>query len=208
MRPVSGLERPWIQWTFVALGLLLVGLAAVQTMAIRRARADVKLARAAEMNARLDRQQLEMQLARERSAREALSIDVARLRGSAADAGAAPPALTLMPLTMRGATPAGASIDAPGRDVVIELRLVLPRTAPAGLHDFAVAIRTWSSGKPVWMRGGLARTAGETRPAITALITGDTLLPGAYELLLTAVSADGQGVDVGSYELSVAAPQR
>jgi hypothetical protein len=166
------------------------------------------LARAAELEARLDRQQAEIQLAHERSAREALALEAARLRGTAALADAPPPTLTLTPLERRGAAPPPPSVDAPSRQQVVELRLVLPRAVPAGLREFAVAVRTWSGGQTVWARAGLAATTLDGHAAVTTLITGDALAPGAYELLLTATSAAGQPSEVATYEVSIAPPKR
>ena len=203
--PVSGLERPWIQWSFVATGVLLTAIAAAEAVAIRRGRVALDTSRAAEMNARLDRQQLEIQLSHERSAREGLAIEVSRLRGSAAPSGAALPTLTLIPLTTRGGTPPAASVEAPSPEQVIELRLLVPRDAPAGLRDLTITLRTWSSGQTLWSRGGLTAAPIEGRAAVTTFITGDVLVPGAYELRLTAATGVGEPAVVASYEVSIAA---
>lgn len=207
MHPVSGLERPWIQWTFVALGVLLIALVAAEAIAIRRTREALQTARVAEMNARLDRQQLDIQLGRERSAREALAFDAARLRGSAASSASTPPTLTLTPLGKRGPTPPAPSVETPARELVIELRLTLPRNVPRGLHDFTIAIRHWSTGEAVWTRSGIASAAADDPAAVTAFVTGDALAAGAYEILLTAVNASGQPAEVATYEVAIA-PQK
>jgi hypothetical protein len=203
MRPVSGFERPWIQWTFVAIGLLLVGIAAAEAIAIRRAREATEEVRAAEMNARLDRQQFELQLAHERSTREALAIEVARLRGTASQH-AEPPTLTLTPLVKRGPTPPEATVDQPPAQLPIQLRLILARTPPPGMKDATITLRSWSTGQTLWSRSGLAVATVDARPTVTALITGDALTAGAYELLLTAKDPAGQPVALATYEVTVA----
>lgn len=208
MRSVSGLDRPVIQWTFVALGVVLIALTAAEAVAIRRVRARIEEARTAEMNARLDRQQLEIELVRERSAREALSIEVARLRGAATPGGAAPPTLTLTPLAKRGGTPPAPSVQAPAAGQVIELRLELPRQVATGLHGFTIAIRQWSSGETLWARGGLSAARNGGRPAVAALVTGDALAAGPYEILLSAVTPAGQPAEVATYEVTIAPAPR
>jgi len=202
MRSVHGLDRPWIQWTFVGLGVVLVALAAAQAIVLRRTRVQLDAARTAEVNARLDRRQLDLELARERSTREALAIEVSRLRDAAGSSGAGPPTLTLTPLGKRGAAPPSASVARPEPDQVIELRLTLPRDLPQSLKAFTIALRTWSGGETVWMRSGLARD--RDRPGeVAALMTGEVLAPGAYELLLSATDQGGQAREVATYEVTI-----
>jgi hypothetical protein len=208
MQPVSGFERPWIQWTFVVIGAVLIAVAAAEAVAIRRARQAMDGVRAAELNARLDRQQFEIQLTHERSAREALALEVARLRGSAAAANAEPPTLTLTPLMKRGAAPPDPSVEQPPPHLPIQLRLLLPRDAPAGLKDFTVTLRNWSTGQALWTRGGVTADTLDRRSVVTAFVTGDVLTAGAYEILLTAGSTAGQPLEIATYELSIAPPKR
>ena len=104
MRPVSGFERPGLQWLFVVLAVVLVGLVAAEAVGLRRLRGQVESLRAADLNGRVEREQLQARIAREQSAREAFSLELARLRGGS-HAGASQPMLTLSPLTRRGATP-------------------------------------------------------------------------------------------------------
>ena len=69
MRQVSGFERPVVQWVFVALGIVLIGVAASEAVALRRARTQIESLRAADLNARLEQERLQGQVAREQAAR-------------------------------------------------------------------------------------------------------------------------------------------
>ena len=202
MRPVSGFDRPATQWAFVVLSLVLIAMCAAGGVALRRARTAQQALRVADLDGRLDRQALEMRFAREQSAREALSLEVSRLRGTALPAGATVPTLTLSPLSSRGAAPPEATVDAPAAPVAIELRLMLPRPG-LGNPLYTVTLRNWSSGAVLWSRGGLKGTRIDGRPAVAAPITGDVLAPGAYEILLTAMAGDGPSSEVASYEVAV-----
>ena len=205
MRRVSGFERPAVQWIFIALAVVLIVLVAGEAVVVRRQRAELNALRADNLNARLERQQLEIRFAREQSAREALSMEVARLRGSAAAPAAAPPtlALTLTPLTTRAATPPAPSVEPPSAGEVIDLRLVLPRGAAARAKTCTVTVRRWSTGEVVWTRGGLPLTTVDGRPAVVARTTGDVLAVGSYEILLTATAGAGPSIDIAAYEVSV-----
>lgn len=208
MRAVSGLDRPWIQWTFVTLGIVLVAVAAAEGIAIMRTRAALEAARSSESNARLERQQLAMELSRERATRGVLAGDVARLRQDEAKPPGAPPTLTLTPLARRAATPPAPVVEAPVPDQVIALRLVLPRSAAPGSRAFTVTIRKWNTGETVWLRGGLTAGVADNRPAVIAFVVGDALAAGSYEVLLKAVNAAGESLDVATYEVSIAPASR
>jgi hypothetical protein len=142
-----------------------------------------------------------MQLAREQSAREALAIEVARLRGAAPSL-AAPPTLTLAPLTARGASPPPPTVAPPDPAQIVALRLVLPDGADTR-GPFSIAIRGWSGGETLLMRGHLPATSDAGRRMVVAMIAGDVLARGAYEVILTVPGADGRRADVASYELTV-----
>lgn len=202
MRPVSGFDRPALQWMFVVVGLLLIAAVAGEAVGLRRARREIETLRTANLDARVRQEQLEGHLAREQATREALTLELARVR---AGASAAPvqPTLTLTPLATRGAQPPAPTVAPPAPSQVIELRLVLPpRAAEDG--KYSVAIRTWSSGQTVWSRGGLFRKAAGGRHVVAALVTGDVFAAGAYEIVVSRVSGDA-GVDVASYEVAVGA---
>jgi hypothetical protein len=199
MRSVSGLDRPVVQWFFVTIAGVLIGVALLEAVALRRARAEIASMRASDLNARLEREALHASGARERSAREALSLEVARLR-SGARGGSSVPTLTLSPLTARGSSPPEPTVEAPANQP-IELRLVLPARAPRA-GRYTIALRAWTGGETIWSRGGLGATSMEGRAMVTALITGDVIAPGAYEIVLTTSPAEGKSADVAAYEVA------
>jgi hypothetical protein len=205
MRPVSGFERPGLQWLFVAMAVVLVGLAAAEAVGLRRLRGQVESLRASDLNGRIEREQLQARLAREQSAREAFSLEVARLRRGP-HAGATQPTLTLSPLIKRGATPPDATVERPAENQAIQLRLLLPPGPASRASNYNVSVRAWSGGETIWSRSGLAASTVEGRVMVTAFVTGDVFAPGAYEVALTAVSSDKKIADVAAYEIAVRSP--
>jgi len=201
MRPISGFERPLVQWLFVALSVVLIATAGGAAWVARRANAAADLARAAEENGRFEREQLDAQLARERSSREALSLELTRQRESGAKPTGVMPTLTLTPLTVRGATPPEPSVTAQHATQVIELRLVLPSSGKR-YTAFDIALRDWSTGHVVWSRGGLIATTVDRQAMATTFVTGDVFRAGAYELLLSGMTAEGKKEEVASYEIT------
>jgi hypothetical protein len=202
MRPVRGFERPSLQWLFVALAVVLVGLAAAEAVGLRRLRGQVESLRASDLNGRIEREQLQARLVREQSAREAFSLEAARLRGGP-HAGASQPTLTLSPLTRRGATPPDPTVARPIESQAIELRLLLPPGSALRGSTYSVAVRAWSGGQTIWSRSGLTASTVEGRAMVTSFITGDVFAPGAYEVALTTMSSDNKNADVAAYEIAV-----
>jgi len=204
MRPVSGLERPALQWLFVALGVALVVVAVGEAVGLRRARGQIAALRAADLNARIERQQLQARAAREGSAREALALEVGRLRANGP--GVSQPTLTLSPLLKRGATPPEATVERPAENQVIQLRLVLPARRPPQATAYTVLVRSWSGGETIWSRSGLGLSTVDNRSMVTAFITGDVFAPGAYEIALSSTSAGNKTEDIAAYEIAVRLP--
>jgi hypothetical protein len=202
MRPVSGFERPVVQWSFVALGVVLVAVAAGEAVGLRRARAQIESLRAADLNDRVEQEQLERRLTREQATREALTLELARAR-TGASTPAAPPTLTLTPLTHRGVQPPDASVSQPTPAEAIQLRLVLPSARATPTARYSITVRTWSGGETIWQRTGLASTTVDGKPMIAAFITGDVLTAGAYEVILN--TAGDRAVEIATYEIGVRA---
>jgi hypothetical protein len=200
MHPVKGFERPILQWMFVALGAVLVVVAAGEAVALRRAHASVEALRAADLNARVERRQLEMRLAHEQAARESFALEAAR-QGSRQPSGE--PTLTLSAITLRRSTPPAVSVQAPAPELSIVLRLLLPNRPDDSARRYAVALRGWSGGGALWSRSDLRASTVDGKAAVTTRMTGDTLPPGAYEFALTDVTTDGAPADVAFYEISV-----
>jgi hypothetical protein len=205
MRPVSGFDRPGLQWLFVALGAVLVIVAVMEAVGLRRLRNEIATLRASDLSARIERQELQAKGAREQSAREALSLEVARLRGGAR-AGGSQPTLTLSPVVKRGPNPPEPTVEPSGESQPIQLRLLLPRGHAASAANYVVVVRTWSGGETIWSRGGVRASTVEGRAMVTGFITGDVFASGAYEIVLTRRSPDGKESDVAAYEVAVRPP--
>jgi hypothetical protein len=200
VRPISGFERPLVQWLFVGLSVILIAAAGGGAWAARRASVAADAALAAQLRGEHERQQLDAQLARERSSREALALELARQRESGAEPIRVMPTLTLTPLTKRGATPPEPTVTVQHATQLIELRLILPATDKKYTR-FEVALRDWSTGDAVWSRGALTASNIDRQAMVTTFVTGDVFRAGAYELLLSGVT-DGKKEEVASYEIT------
>ncbi len=201
MRPVSGLERPGLQWLFVALGIVLVLVAVGEGAALLRARTEIASLRAADLNARLEFDKLSAQAARDRAAREAVALQLARQHGTGAPV--TQPTLTLSPLIKRGAEPPDPTVAKPADHQAIQLRLLLPGRTETRDARYSIAIRTWSGGDTVWSRSALTAATVDDKRMVTALITGDVFAPGAYEIALTRVVGGASPAEVASYEVAI-----
>jgi hypothetical protein len=200
MRPVSGFDRPGVQWLFILLGIALIAVAVGEAAALLRARAAIRSLRAESVNDRVTREQLEARAAREQSARESLSLELARQRG--AGAAVTQPTLTLTPLRKRGAQPPDPTVAKPAEGQSIQLRLVLPPGAEPPDARYTIVVRTWTRGDTVWSRGGVAMSTVDNKRMVTTFITGDVFSPGAYEIALTRHAGE-MTADVSSYEVGI-----
>jgi hypothetical protein len=72
----------------------------------------------------------------------------------------------------------------------------------APITRFEVILRSWSGGAVLWMRSGLTASTVDRRPTVAVFVTGDVFPPGAYELLLSGTTPEGQKADVAAYEVS------
>jgi type II secretory pathway pseudopilin PulG len=203
MKPVSGFDRPAVQWAFVVLSVVLMALAAAASWIARRSTDRANDAQTIQQAMRLENQQLDAQLARERSTRESLALELSRQRAGGPDAPRVMPTLTLEPAESRGAKPPAPSVAPQHATQVIELRLVLPARVGKQFSRFDIVLRDWTGGDTIWSRGGLTATTIDRRPALAAFITGDLLRTGAYELLVSGTTMGGQREEVASYEVSV-----
>ena len=200
MRQVSGFERPVVQWLFVALGVMLIGVGAGEAVALRRARVQIIDLRAADLNNRIREEHLLAQIAREQAARESLTLQLARQTGAGAPA--VQPTLTLSPLTHRGAQPPDPTVVKPADNQLIQLRLLLPTSIKTEVQHYRIAVRLWSGGDAVWSRAGLTVSTVDNKRMVTAFISGDVWSPGAYEIALTTDAGD-KSADVAAYEVAV-----
>lgn len=196
-----------MQWLFVVLGVVLIAVAGGAAWHARRLAADSAALRTAEQEARLEAQRLDAQLARERSTREALALELSRLRaGGDAELPQTMPTLTLTPSETRRATPPAPSVTAQHATQLIELRLLLPPRSEKQYARFEVVLRDWSGGDVAWSRGGIIAATVDGKTAATAFLTGDVMRAGSYELLLAGVTRDGKKEEVATYEVTVKTP--
>ena len=200
MRPVSGFDRPGVQWLFIVLGIALIVAAGGEAVVLRRAGAEIRSLRAESLNDRIAREQLEARAAREQSARESLSLELTRQRG--AGAAVTQPTLTLTPLRKRGAEPPEPTVAKPAESQVIQLRLVLPTGAEPSNARYTIVLRTWTGGDAIWSRGGVTMSTVDNKQMVTALVTGDVFAPGAYEIALTRRGGEAM-TEVASYEVGI-----
>lgn len=202
MRPVSGFERPGLQWAFAALGLLLVVIAGWEAVGLRRAQSTIQALRAAALDARAERQRLELRVSQEQSARESFALEAARLRGTLT-AGSPEPTLTLAPATLAHPAPPEPTVAALAPGQVVLLRLILAGRKGDPAHRYEIAIRSWSGGAIRWSRSDLQAASVDGRAAVLARVTGDVLAPGAYEIVLKETGPDGTTHDAGAYEVAI-----
>lgn len=203
MRPVKGLDRPGFQWALLGACAVLMVVVVGLALTLRRSAAVRLEVEDALVNARADGDRVELQLMRERSAREALALEAARQRTDGPRA-AFVPTLTVTPSRTRRAQPPEPTVAPPSRTQVIELRLVLPPGVPAA-GEFTIAVRDWSTGDVLWSRGGLTSTASDRGAVLSTYITGDLLPHRALEIVVTGPPASAP---VASYELTVGGQPR
>ena len=206
MRPVTGLERPVLQWMLVAACVVLTGLLAVTAASVRGKARQIQELLDAQRASRSDVDALHAQLARERAAREAFSVELARLRAQQPEAAgpALIPTFTLVPPTARRGSPPDPTLTAPENTQTIELRLVLPNGVTARYGEFQIAARDWSTGQTRWTTTAGMSGMVDGRRAVTAHITGEMLKAGTYEVVLTR-SADVASAPepIAVYELGI-----
>ena len=197
---MRGFERPRVQWMVIALCAVLTIMLAAATVRMWTLQDLLRKADQVMGLNEKERQTLERDLARERSAREALSLELGRARS-----GAAPPStLTLDPLIKRSGSPPESNMEAPRADGVIELRLLLPDTAPPNLKQLQITARDWSTGTVRWSVGSARLTPVDGRRAAVAYVTGEMIAAGTYEFLLTPMGEGGPQPDaVAAYELGI-----
>ncbi len=189
---IPGLERPILQWALVAVCLIIVGLGIALTkrdraadVALRQLRKDAESSAAAQL-------ELERQLARERSARQAFEIGLGRERAANSI-----PGIPLQP----GLDPSGRPTQELRIPTGIDrVQLVLPLGARR-YDRYRAAIRPWTGGDEVWVHAMLHADVDPRRLFVAVPI--DVLPRGAYELSLSGVTADGRREDVATFTFEV-----
>ena len=199
MRILPRFDRPALQRFFVALALVLVTLTVLLSVALVRLNDSVRELRAARLEERTAREQLEARVAREQATREALALELSRIRaGNVSRDDRLPPTLTLQPLRKRDPTPPEPTMTAPPEAQVIELRLLLPRDARRSSAPFELTVRDWVTGHVRLTRGGLTSSRSDDGPVVTAYVAGDVFVSGSHEVILRDKESE-----VATYEITV-----
>jgi hypothetical protein len=211
MRSVSGLDKPLAQRLLLAGCLALTAVLAWQTTSMQRVNRQIDDLLAAGRAATDDRHSLEAQLARERATREALSLEIGRLRVRLPEDETSPgeaATLTLPPPASRGATPPAPTVDAPDPAQLIELRLLMPDSVGDEHKIVTIAARDWSTGQVRWLRADVPLARVDGRKAVVLHVTGEMFTPGAYELLVTPASKATEAFPEPVVSFEVAVGQR
>jgi hypothetical protein len=196
IKGLPGAERPLVQWSLVLLCTVIVGLAAG---VIQRERGTRAALREAELQMQQEREaatrtqsQLERQIARERSAREAFEIGLGRERAANTPAG-----IPLQP----GLDPSGhprQQLRIPAD--VSRVQLVLPLGSKR-YERYRAAIRPWSGGDELWVHAMLRAELDPKRLFVAVPV--DVIPRGAYELSLSGWAGDGRREDVATFTFEV-----
>ena len=146
---------------------------------MRRSRAVIAELRAAELNSRLGRQELETQLAREQAARESFALELGRVRGSVPTTVASEPTLTLC---ISNGHPSPRTSGSHGRSActradrscfacwcrraALVLLIVMPSPSGPGQRE-----------NVVWSRSDRRSSVIDGKTAVIARLTGDVFSP-------------------------------
>jgi hypothetical protein len=194
IKGVPGGEQPLVQWSLVLLCIIIVVLAA-GLVKRERAAADAVRQMKQDLDAGAKMQlQLERQVARERSAREAFEIGLGRER-----AANHPQGIPLQP----GLDPSGR----PTQQVrippdVSRVQFVLPLGSKR-YDRYRAALRSWNGGDEVWVHAMLRADLDPARLFVAVPV--DVLPGGAYELSLAGLTADRRREDIATFTFEVTA---
>jgi hypothetical protein len=198
--PIPGLERPALQWIVLLLCVALVALGAWSMARVRALRSQIGTLNAAVLVADRRLEELERQLAREQSAREALSIGLKRERAAGEHARPVVPAFRLTPGLSRSGLPEQ-TLAIPSDAAAVQLELVTERRPG---RTCRVSIVPFSGGDELWSH---ARIRPRTPQApIVVIVPVEILAPGRYALTLTTADAIGRREEAGTYVFEVTRP--
>jgi hypothetical protein len=192
IKGVPGAERPLVQWLLVLLCVAIVVLAGGVARRERAAAEALRLMKETLAAADARQVQLERQLARERSAREAFEIGLGRER-----AANSPQGIPLEPGLSPSGHPAQQLRIPPD---VSRVQLVLP-LGTKRYERYRAAIRPWSGGDELWVHAALRADIDPKRLFVAVPV--DVLSRGAYELALSGIAADGRREDVAAFTFEV-----
>lgn len=192
IKGVPGAERPLVQWLLVFLCIVIVVLAAGLLRRERAAAGALRQMQKALNAADATELQLERQIARERSAREAFEIGLGRER-----AASHPQGIPLAPGLDPGGRPTQQLRIPPD---VSRVQLVLP-LGSKHYDRYRAAIRPWSGGDELWVHAVLRADVDPKRLFVAVPV--DVLSRGAYELTLSGIAVGGRREDVATFTFEV-----
>lgn len=192
VKGLPGIERPLVQWSLVLLCVMITVLAAGLVRRERGANDAVRQMKNELDEGRKLQLQLERQVARERSAREAFEIGLGRERAVNNPQGIA---------LQAGLDPSGR----PRQQVripadVSRVQLVLP-VGSKRYERYRAAIRPWSGGDELWVHAMLRADIDPGRLFVAVPV--DVLARGAYELSLSGLRSDGRRDDIATFTFEV-----
>ncbi|HSL23179.1 MAG TPA: hypothetical protein VK886_16740 [Vicinamibacterales bacterium] len=197
IRGVPGVERPVVQWLLLALSVLIIVLAALVVRRQRASEAVVGGLRQELDQAVRHQAELELQVQRERAARESFQISLEQERGAGGL-----PGIALEP----GLSPSGLptqQLRVPPDARRVPLVLPLP---PQRYEHYRAALRPFTGGDDLWVHGRL-HPEGDARRLIVP-VPGEVLAPGSYELALSGIGTDGRRRDLSTFTFEVVANGR
>lgn len=188
----------------VAACVLLVAMLVSTTVSVRRTTAQAGELLESQRACRSEQDALHAQLAKERAAREAFSLELARVRAqqeTGENTSEETPTLTLVPPKERGPVPPVESLSAPERAQTVQVRLLLPAKMAVKNGEFQIAARDWSTGRALWSTAAATTATVDGRRAVIAHVTGEMLGKGSYELTVTHPEMPTEAIAV--YEVTV-----
>jgi hypothetical protein len=197
---IPGLDRPLFQWLLLLLCGALVALAVWSAIRVRALRSQVGTLQAAVLVAERRQDDLERQLAREQSAREALSIGLARERTATNRERPVVPAFRLTPGLSRSGVPEQKLAVSP-EAVAVQLELVTERRPG---RTYRAGVVPFSGGDELWSHARLRPR--NARAPVVVTIPAEILMPGWYALALTTADASGKREEAGTYAFEVTRP--
>lgn len=186
---MPGGDRPLVQWMLVVSAIVVVVLAVLLMSRGRQRLATITRLHQTVGELQAQQEELDRQLARERSAREAFQIGLDRKRAAAA-------------VTVVALEP-GFDPHAPLQQVRVTglSRLAVALPLAAAHERYRVVLRSFTTGEELWAHARL-RAEPDHRQLLVPLPV-ELLEPGSYELVLSGSEPTGERPDAGVFVFEV-----